>query len=136
MNKAQLIGRLGMDPEIRYTATSGKEVTNFSVCTTERYTDAEGKKHEEPEWHRVTAWGSLAKIAAEFLEKGRQVYVEGRLRTSEYVDKQGVKRKSTEIVATQIEFLDGKGSNAAKNNSVPTEAPKNGDVPKDDSIPF
>lgn len=137
MNKAMIIGRLGQDPELRYTSTSNKPVTNFSVCTDERFTDADGEKHNEPEWHRVTVWGSLAEIATKFLAKGRKVYVEGRLRTSEYTDKEGVKKRSTEIVATNIEFLDeAERGNGKTKTPTPTPKPSNGVAVKDDSIPF
>ena len=108
LNKVQIIGRLGKDPEIRYTQ-GGQAVASFSVATDSKWTNKSGEKQEKTEWHRVKAWGKLGELAGEYLAKGRQVYVEGRLETSEYTDKEGVKKYSTEIVANDIQFLDSKG---------------------------
>lgn len=109
LNKVQIIGRLGKDPEIRYTQ-GGQAVASFSVATDSKWTNKAGEKQEKTEWHRVKAWGKLGELAGEYLAKGRQVYVEGRLETSEYTDKEGVKKYSTEIVANDIQFLDSKGA--------------------------
>lgn len=111
LNKVQIIGRLGKDPEIRYTQ-GGQAVASFSVATDSKWTNKAGEKQEKTEWHRVKAWGKLGELAGEYLAKGRQVYVEGRLETSEYTDKEGVKKYSTEIVANDIQFLDSKGAGA------------------------
>lgn len=106
LNKAILIGRLGRDPELRYTA-SGTPVANFSVATTERYKDKAGEKQERTEWHQITAWRKLAEIASQHLSKGSLIYLEGRLRTEEY-EKDGQKRRATKIEADTIRFLDTK----------------------------
>lgn len=112
LNKAMIIGRLGKDPEVRYTQ-GGQAVASFSVATDHKWTNKTGEKQEKTEWHRVKAWGKLAELAGEYLSKGRQVYVEGRIETSEYTDKDGVKKYSTEINAQEIQFLDsGKGGGA------------------------
>lgn len=109
LNKAMIIGRLGKDPEVRYTQ-GGQAVASFSVATDSKWTNKSGEKQEKTEWHRIKAWGKLAELCGEYLAKGRQVYVEGRIETSEYTDKEGVKKYSTEIVAQEIQFLDsGKG---------------------------
>jgi len=102
-----LIGRLGADPEMRYTE-GNNAVANFRIATSEKWTDKGGNKQEKTEWHRIVAWGKLAELAGEYLSKGRQVYVEGRLQTREWKDKEGAKRYTTEIIAKQIVFLGGK----------------------------
>ena len=109
LNKAMIIGRLGRDPEVRYTQ-GGQAVASFSVATDHKWTNKSGEKQEKTEWHRIKAWGKLAELAGEYLSKGRQVYIEGRIETSEYTDKDGVKKYSTEINAQEIQFLDSKGS--------------------------
>ncbi len=108
LNKAMIIGRLGRDPEVRYTQ-GGQAVATFSVATDHKWTNKSGEKQEKTEWHRIKAWGKLAELAGEYLSKGRQVYIEGRIETSEYTDKDGVKKYSTEINAQEIQFLDSKG---------------------------
>lgn len=105
LNKAIIIGNLGRDPEVRYTQ-SGQAVCNFSVATNERWRDKGGNDQEQTEWHRVVTWGKLAEICGEHLGKGRMVYVEGRLQTREWSDRQGEKRYTTEIVAREVQFLD------------------------------
>lgn len=104
VNKVILIGRLGADPEVRYT-TAGTPVVQFSLATSEAVRTDDGKWEERPEWHRVVAFERLAENCAKFLGKGSQVYIEGRLRTRQWEDTQGVKRYSTEIVARDIQFL-------------------------------
>ena len=105
MNKATLIGNLGKDPEIRYTP-SGTAVANFSIATSESWTDKEsGEKRERTEWHRIVAWGKLAEICGEYLHKGKQVYVEGRIQTRDWEDNDGVKRYTTEIIINQMLML-------------------------------
>ena len=107
VNKVILIGNLGRDPELRYTQ-GGQAVANFSLATSENWNDkTSGEKVERTEWHRITAWGKTAELCAQYLAKGRTVYVEGRLRTREYEDKEGIKRKVTEVVATNVTFLGG-----------------------------
>ena len=105
VNKVILIGNLGRDPETRYTA-DGAAITNISLATTRRYKDSSGQQQEETEWHRVAFFGRLAEIAGEYLRKGRPVYVEGRIRTRKYQDKEtGQDRYSTEIVAESMQML-------------------------------
>jgi single-strand DNA-binding protein len=105
LNKAMVIGRLGQNPEIRYAPT-GLPVVNFSVATTEPYLDKEGKRQERTEWHRVVVIGKLALTCNEYLKKGRQVFVEGRLRSSEFETKaDGREQHRTEIIASRVQFL-------------------------------
>lgn len=107
LNKIQIIGRLGRDPELRYTG-GGTAVTNFSVATTDTWYDKnKGERQERTEWHTVTVWAKQAETCAEHLSKGRLVYVEGRIQTREYTDRDGNQRKATEIVATHVKFLGG-----------------------------
>ncbi|MEK7269755.1 MAG: single-stranded DNA-binding protein [Planctomycetota bacterium] len=106
VNKAILIGRLGQDPDVRYTP-GGQAVANFSIATDESYTDKNGVKQEKTEWHRIVAWGRTGELAGQYLKKGREVYVEGRIETREWQDKDGNKRQTTEIRANNITFLSG-----------------------------
>ncbi len=109
INKAILIGNLGADPELKYTA-SGTPMCTFRIATSESFKDREGNQQERTEWHRVVAWGKLGEIAAQYLSKGRQVYIEGRISTRSWEDKNsGEKRYMTEIVARDIQFLGGGG---------------------------
>jgi single-strand DNA-binding protein len=110
VNKAILLGRLGNDPELRYT-TNGGAVANFNVATNENWTDKSGQKQERTEWHRVVVWGKLAELCGQYLSKGRQVYLEGRIQTRDWTDKEGQKRYTTEIVAQTVQFL-GAGAGA------------------------
>ena len=104
VNKVILIGNLGKDPEVRYMP-SGDAITHISIATTETFKDRNGEKQERTEWHRVVFFGALAKIAGEYLKKGRPVYVEGRLKTRKWQDKEGVERYTTEIIANQLMLL-------------------------------
>ena len=105
VNKAIVVGRLGRDPEVRYTP-DGTAVANFSVATSEEWKDkATGEKRERTEWHRIVAFRRLGEICGEYLSKGRQVYIEGRIQTRDWEDKDGIKRYSTEIVASQMQML-------------------------------
>lgn len=108
VNKVILVGRLGNDPEVRMT-TGGQAVASFSVATNERWTGKNGEPEERTEWHRIVAWGRLAELCREYLQKGSQVYVEGRLQTREYEDKDRIKRRVTEINAREVVFLSGRG---------------------------
>lgn len=107
LNKVQIIGRLGKDPELRYTS-NGVAVATLSVATNSRYKDGEEWK-DQTEWHRVVLWERTAEVAGEYLKKGSQVYIEGRLQTRSYDDKEGVKRYTTEIVGRDLILLGGKG---------------------------
>lgn len=104
VNKVILVGRLGKDPELRYTP-SGAAVATFSMATTERYSDRDGNRQEKTEWHNIVVWRQLAEICGKFLHKGRQVYIEGRIQTRSYDDRDGNKRYITEIVADQMQML-------------------------------
>ncbi len=108
VNKVILIGNLGVDPETRYMP-SGGAVTNLRIATTEAWTDKSGEKQERTEWHRVAMFGKLAEIAAEYLRKGQQVYIEGSLRTRKWQDKEGRDQYTTEIIASDMQMLGGRG---------------------------
>lgn len=110
VNKVILVGNLGKDPEVRYTA-SGTAVANFSLATTERYKDRDGNNQEKTEWHNIVVWRQLAEICGKYLSKGRQVYIEGKIQTRSYDDRDGNKRYITEIVADQMQMLGGRGDN-------------------------
>ncbi|MBL7716816.1 MAG: single-stranded DNA-binding protein [Bdellovibrionales bacterium] len=110
VNKVILVGRLGQNPEVRYTP-SGAAVANFSVATNESWTDKSGQKQERTEWHRVVVWGKLAELCQQYLSKGRQAYVEGRLQTRQWQDKDGQTKYTTEVQAQTIQFL-GAGAGA------------------------
>ena len=140
VNKVFLIGRLGSDPEIRYT-TSGAPVANFRIATSESWTGKDGKKEERTEWHKIVAWGKLGELCGEYLNKGRRVFVEGRLQTRNYDDKDGVKKYITEIVALNVQFLDSpqKRSEEAVSNDTPpdaVDAPAGRETAPPDDIPF
>jgi single-strand DNA-binding protein len=110
VNKVILVGRLGKDPQIRYTA-SQQPVANFTLATSERFTDRSGSRQERTEWHNIVAWGKTAELCGEYLKKGREVYVEGRLQTRSYDAKDGSgKRYVTEIVAQTVQFLGGRAA--------------------------
>jgi single-strand DNA-binding protein len=104
VNKVILLGNLGRDPETRYT-TGGDAVTNLSIATSEQWKDKSGEKQERTEWHRVVLFGRQAEIAGEYLKKGRSVYIEGRLQTRKYTDKDGVEKYSTEIVGDRMQLI-------------------------------
>ncbi|NGP76127.1 single-stranded DNA-binding protein [Balneolaceae bacterium YR4-1] len=114
LNKAMIIGRLGQDPDVRYTQ-SNTAVANLSVATSERYKDKSGEWKENTEWHRVVAWGRLAEICQEYLKKGSQVYIEGPIQTRSWEDKDGQTKYTTEIKALTMTMLDSKGSNSGGN---------------------
>jgi single-strand DNA-binding protein len=153
VNKVILIGNLGQDPETRYMP-SGSAVTNLRLATTEVFKDREtGENQERTEWHSVAMFGKLAEIAAEYLKKGSQVYVEGRIRTRKWQDKEGKDRYTTEIVADQMQMLGGRGGGAggsygdAPAASRPASQPSSRGAPRpapaavdnadfDDDIPF
>jgi single-strand DNA-binding protein len=111
LNKAMLIGHLGRDPEIRYTP-SGLAVANFSIATNEFVGNKEGQKETRTEWHRIVAFGKLAEVCGEYLSKGKMVYIEGRLQTRDWEDRDGNKRTTTEIVASNMQMLSGRGAGA------------------------
>lgn len=108
VNKAILIGNLGRDPELRHTA-SGKAVATFTVATNRSWTSPDGTAQEETEWHNIVTWDRLAEICQQYLQKGRKVYIEGRIQTRSWDDKSGQKRYMTEVVANQMIILDSPG---------------------------
>ena len=108
VNKVILVGNLGRDAELRYTP-SGAAIAKFSLATTEKWTDRGGAPQERTEWHNIDLWGKQAETLSEYLVKGKQVYVEGRLQTDEYTDKEGVKRKSTKVRCDRVVLLGGGG---------------------------
>ena len=130
LNKAILIGRLGQDPEVRYTP-SGTAVANFSIATSEEWKDKEtGEKRERTEWHRIVAFGRLAEICGEYLAKGRQVYIEGRIQTRSWEENDGNKKYTTEIVAGDVQLLGGKQSATEQDaREVFTAKPDEDDIP-------
>jgi single-strand DNA-binding protein len=145
INKVIIVGNLGRDPEVSYTA-SGAAVAKFSVATSETWKDkTTGEKKERTEWHRIVAWDKLGEICGKYLAKGRQVYVEGKLQTRSYDDKEGIKRYSTEIVAQDVQFLGGNreaadGARAGGGPSMREPSGPPGGAPggpaDDDDIPF
>jgi single-strand DNA-binding protein len=108
VNKVILVGNLGRDPELRYIP-SGQAVANFTLATNDRWRDKEGNNQERTEWHRIVVWGKSAENCAQYLQKGRSVYIEGRLQTREWEDKDGNKRQTTETIAQTVQFLGGRG---------------------------
>jgi len=143
LNKVMLIGNLGKDPEVRYT-TSGQAVASFSIATSEKFKNRSGEMEERTEWHNVVLWGRQAEIAGEYLAKGRTVFIEGRLQTRKWQDKEGRDRYTTEIVGDRMQMLGGKGEGGSgrqgggrpggEYNSAPAyEEPA---FNPDDDIPF
>jgi single-strand DNA-binding protein len=122
VNKVILIGNLGRDPELRYTQ-NGQAVANFTVATSERFANKSGEQQERTEWHRIVAWGRTGELCAQYLSKGRSVYIEGRLQTREWEDKDGQKRTTTEINAQRVQFLGGpRGAGAGAGAGAPSGA--------------
>jgi len=117
VNKVILLGNLGRDPETRYT-TGGDAVTTLNIATSEQWKDKSGEKQERTEWHRVVLFGRQAEIAGEYLKKGRSVYIEGRLQTRKYTDKDGVEKYSTEIVGDRMQLLGGREGGGASGGEV------------------
>jgi single-strand DNA-binding protein len=139
VNKAIIVGNLGRDPDVRFTP-SGKAVAKFSVATTERWTDQQGQRQEKTEWHNIVVWGKQAETCGQYLSKGRQVYVEGRITSRNYDDKDGNKRYITEIIARDVRFLGGGGGGGAGRVADPGfSAPQGEDTSQsdpEDDIPF
>lgn len=144
VNKVILLGRLGQDPELKYTP-GGTAVCNFSLATTESWTDKGGAKQEKTEWHRVVVWGKLAELCNQYLAKGRQAFIEGRLQTRSWDDKDGTKRYTTEIMASTVQFIGGtpNSNGARQSNQGQDPGPSDNDYSVDsgagfasDDIPF
>jgi single-strand DNA-binding protein len=146
VNKVILIGNLGRDPELRYTQ-GGQPVANFSIATTETWNKKDGSgKDERTEWHRIVAWGRTGELCAQYLAKGRTCYVEGRLQTREWEDREGKKQRTTEVVANTVQFLGGRGgaggAGSAGGGAPSGGAPDSGssagggEPPPESDIPF
>ena len=138
LNKVLLIGNLGKDPELRFTP-SGRAVARFPLATSEQWTDQSGQRQDRTEWHNVVVWGKQAETCGQYLAKGRQVFIEGSVRSRQYDDKEGQKRYITEIIAQRVQFLGGRGEGAGRaaaggggDESAAAPAP----MPEDDDIPF
>src|SRR5262245_8392711 len=142
VNKVILVGHLGANPEVRYTA-GGQPVANLRLATTERWVNKNGERNEITEWHRVVAWGKLAEICGQYLQKGKQIYVEGKIRTRQWQDQQGQKRFTTEIVASNMVML-GRAGDRVEGLEEPATVPADefsGPAPDldnaaDDDLPF
>jgi single-strand DNA-binding protein len=136
VNKAILVGRLGKDPEVRYTG-SGTAVASFTMATSVNFTNKNGEKTDNTEWHRIVAFGKLGEICGEYLAKGKQIYIEGRLQTREWADRDGNKRWTTEIVAQTMQML-GAASDRVRSDAGDTAPPINDvpDVGTEDDVPF
>ncbi len=149
VNKVILVGNLGKDPELRYTA-SGTAVCNFSLATTERYKDRDGNNQEKTEWHNIVVWRQLAEICGKYLTKGKQIYIEGKLQTRKWDDRDGNTRYTTEIVADQMQMLSRAGDDnsggsyqrreqrqePSMNQSTPQNDFGDSHFNPDDDIPF
>src|SRR5215831_3233547 len=145
VNKVILVGNLGRDAELRYTP-GGAAVAKFSVATTEVWNDKGGQRQERTEWHNIDLWGKQAETLSEYLVKGKQVYVEGRLQTDEYTDKEGTKRKSTKVRCDKVVLLGGggggrnqsmdRGSSSDSMGGGHAPAPDMSEPLTDDDIPF
>ena len=131
LNKVMIIGNLGADPEMRYTA-NGSAVTEFRAAVNRHYTAGDGERREETEWFRVVTWNRLAETCSQYLEKGRQVYVEGRLRTRSWEGQDGVTRYVTEVIAQEVRFLGGGRRDSG--SPVPSAAESAGE--DEDTLPF
>jgi single-strand DNA-binding protein len=145
VNKVILVGNLGADPDMRYTP-SGQGVCEMRLATGESWNDKNGQRQERTEWHRIVVWGKKAEVCSKYLSKGRQVYVEGRLRTRSWEDKDGNKRYMTEVVANDVQFLGSGGGGGGGGNGGRTAGPGMDEPPPagdpfggggpDDDIPF
>jgi len=141
VNKVILVGRLGRDPETRYTS-GGQAVANFSLATDESYKDKNGERQKRTEWHKIVVWGKQAEIAQQYLKKGSLVFIEGRIQSREWQDKEGQKRTSFEIVASNFRMLGGRGDGMGAGTSAAATAPVAGRsedfehaAPSDDAFP-
>ena len=139
VNKVILVGRLGRDPEVKYTA-GGQPVARFSLATDESFKNRAGERERRTEWHNIVAWRRLAEICGEYLTKGKLVYIEGRLETRQWEDREGNKRTTTEIIAREMQMLSAKGDAERERAAPPAEneeaqAPTSPEI-TDDDIPF
>lgn len=135
LNKVQIIGHLGRDPEMRYTP-SGKPVTTFTVAVSRSWNTVDGERHNETEWFNVVAWGNLAEICKQYLNKGQQVYIEGRLQTRRWDDKEGVKHTSVEVVANEMMMLGDRRDHNSAAQSSESVSEDNDLAANEDEFPF
>ena len=142
VNKAILLGRLGKDPDLKYTS-SGKAVCTFSLATSERWTGADGQKTESTTWHNIVAWGKQGEVIKEYLAKGRELFIEGRIQNRSYDDKEGNKKWISEVVVQNFSFVGGRGeaggsgsSGGSGGDSAPPPSPPPMDGGEDDDLPF
>ena len=135
LNKVMIIGRLGRDPEMRYTP-SGRPITTFSVATSRKWNTSEGEKRSDTEWFNVVAWGSLAEICNQYLSKGQQVYIEGRLQTRKWEDDNGNKRSNIEIVAKEMIMLGDRKKKTDSDDSENEGRLSTENAEEDDDFPF
>jgi single-strand DNA-binding protein len=135
VNKVILIGNLGADPEQRYTAT-GTAMATFNVATKEFWNNKDGVREERTEWHRIVAWGRLGEICGEYLSKGKQVYIEGKLRTRSWEDRDGNKRYTTEVLAQNMQMLGPAAERVPPEREMGGPEPQSGGAMPDDDIPF
>ena len=136
MNKVMLIGRLGKDPDVKYTP-DGTMVTTFRLATDEQWKDKNGEKVQRTEWHQIVTYRKLAEICGNYLVKGKLVFIEGKIQTRSWEDKEGVKKYTTEIIASNMQMLDSKGQNKAGDSSADVSSVNSNDdsAPLDD-VPF
>jgi len=134
LNKVMLIGNLGKDPEVR-TTTTGQRVANFSLATSRSWTGQDGQRQEKTEWHSIVVWGKLVDICEKYLQKGKQVYIEGRIETRSWQDKEGQTRYKTEIICDQMTMLGRAGSGGERNGGEGGgyDAPRGGGAPRDEN---
>ena len=135
LNKVQIIGHLGKDPEMRYTP-SGKPVTTFSVAVSRSWSTTDGERHNETEWFNVVAWSTLAETCKQYLSKGQRVYIEGRLQTRRWDDKEGQKHTSVEIVASDMIMLDRRDSNNNAQETDVASSDSGATTATEDEFPF
>ncbi len=125
VNKVILLGHLGRDPEMRYMP-DGRAVANLAIATSESFKDKDGNRQERTEWHRVSLFGKTAEIAGEYLKKGRQAYIEGRIQTRKWTDKDGQERYSTEIVGDRLQLVGGRREGSESEHQAPAQDPQRG----------
>ena len=142
LNKVLILGNLGSDPELKMLP-SGQAVAQFNIATNDAWVDKGGQKQERTEWHRIVVWGRQAEQCAQYLKKGRTAFIEGRLQTRQWEDKQGQKRYTTEIVANSVQFIGGQGQGGGRDEQPPMAdptgrdiGPQGGNTISDEDVPF
>lgn len=133
-----ILGNVGRDPEVRYSS-NGNAIANLSVATSRKWKSQDGERHEETEWHRLTAFGRQAEVLGEYVRKGNKLFITGYLKTRKWEDKDGIERYTTEIIVENFQLLDrndGEASASAESPAKPASKPKQQSIPADDDIPF